>query len=78
MSNKKKNSKVIKMKTPFRSKNLIHAKKLVGFSIIVMACFVLLLIRISYLQFAQGNWLKELAYKQQTINPIFMILWVDL
>ena len=70
MKSKKKNNKVIKLKTPYMGKNLIHIKKLLSFGVIVTVCFVLLLCRIGYLQFVQGNWLKELAYKQQTINQI--------
>lgn len=70
MKRKKKDSKVVKLKTPFVGKNLIHIKKLIFFGCVVTICFVLLLCRIGYLQFVQGNWLKELAYKQQTINQI--------
>ena len=68
-SNKNK-SNIVKMKTSFDSKNLIHTKKLVGSLIIVLLIFALLLLRIGYLQFVEGNSLKEQAYNQQTINQI--------
>ena len=67
---KKSNSTVVKMKTPFKTKNLIHTKKLLASFFIIIIIFILLLIKIGYLQFVQGNGLKELAYKQQTINQI--------
>ncbi len=68
--NKKGSSKVVKMKTKFHSKNLVSTKKLKTVLIVCILIFILLLIRIGFLQFVQGNYLKELAYKQQTINQI--------
>ncbi|MCI8411978.1 MAG: hypothetical protein HFJ40_06075, partial [Clostridia bacterium] len=76
MNNKKntkkvnKNSKVVKMKTNLESKSFIRAKKFRTLILITVIIFILLLIRIGFLQFAQGNYLKELAYKQQSINQI--------
>ena len=79
MNNKKNHShkqtknsqqKVIKMKTKFSSKNLIHTKKIRISLIAVILIFIILLIRIGFLQFIQGNNLKELAYQQQLINQI--------
>ena len=67
---KKSNSKIIKIKSNINSKNLIHFKKL---RICLIACILILLLligRIGFLQFVQGNYLKELAYQQQTINQI--------
>lgn len=64
------NKNVIKMNTPFKTKNLIHTKKLLVGFIIILIIFALLLVKIGYLQFIDGNNLKELAYKQQTINQI--------
>ena len=69
-NNIKKNNNVIKMKTDFDSKNLIHTKKLRTVLIVTIMIFVLLIVRIGFLQFVQGNSLKEMAYKQQTINQI--------
>ncbi len=61
---------VVKLNTPFKTKNLIYAKKLLVTFFVIMVIFILLLIKVSYLQFVEGNNLKELAYKQQTINQI--------
>ena len=64
------NNKIIKMKTDIESKNLIHVKKLRTTLIVIILIFILLIVRIGFLQFVQGNYLKEMAYKQQTINQI--------
>lgn len=64
------NSKVVKIKTNFESKNLIHTKKLKWILIISILIFLLLIARIGFLQFVQGDYLKELAYNQQAINQI--------
>lgn len=64
------NSKIIKMNTKFESKNFIHSKKLKMSLVIILLIFLLLITRIGFLQFVQGNHLKELAYNQQTINQI--------
>lgn len=63
-------SNIIKMKTSFNSKNLMHYKKLRITLIVVILILLLLIVRIGFLQFVQGNYLKELAYNQQTINQI--------
>lgn len=63
-------SNIIKMKTSFNSKNLMHYKKLRVTLIVVILILLLLIVRIGFLQFVQGNYLKELAYNQQTINQI--------
>ena len=68
--NTSKNSKVVKMKTSFQSQNLIYTKKLKISLIVSILIFLVLIIRIGFLQFVQGNELKELAYNQQTINQI--------
>lgn len=68
-SNKKQN-KIIKINTPFESKNLVYTKKMRISLIVVLIIFVLLIGRIGFLQFVQGNYLKEQAYNQQTINQI--------
>lgn len=64
------NNKVVKIKTGFESKNMIHTSKLRILLIITVMLFALLTIRIGFLQFVQGNFLKEKAYQQQTINQI--------
>ena len=69
MKNNKK-SNIVKMKTAFESKNLIHTKKLRITLIITVVIFIVLLIRIGFLQFVQGSSLKEKAYNQQAINQI--------
>ena len=61
---------IIKINTDFESKNLIYTKKLKITLIITIVVFIILIIRIVFLQFVQGNSLKEMAYKQQTINQI--------
>ena len=63
-------SNIIKMKTSFNSKNLMHYMKLRVTLIVVILILLLLIVRIGFLQFVQGNYLKELAYNQQTINQI--------
>lgn len=64
------NHKVIKIKTGFESKNLVHTTKLKILMIIILLIFILLISRIGFIQFVQGNFLKEKAYQQQTINQI--------
>ena len=72
-SKKNSNSKVVKIKTKFTSKNLIYSNKLKFLLIACIIIFILLIARIGYLQFAKkkdGKYLKEIAYQQQTINQI--------
>lgn len=68
--NIKNKQKIVKMNTDFESKNFIYSKKLKITLLIAIIIFILLITRIGFLQFAQGNYLKELAYNQQTINQI--------
>ena len=68
--NIKNKRKIVKMNTDFESKNFIYSKKLKITLLIAIIIFILLITRIGFLQFAQGNYLKELAYNQQTINQI--------
>lgn len=65
-----KNSNVVKMQSSFESKNFIHSKKLKTTLIVTILIILLLIGRIGYIQFVQGNELKELAYNQQVINQI--------
>ena len=66
----KNNSKLVKINSDFESKNFIYAKKLRLILLITIIIFVLLICRIGFLQFVQGSYLKEQAYKQQAINQI--------
>ena len=69
-SNKKEidNSNVINLNRTFNSNNLIHTKKLRNIFIVILIIFVLILGRIGYLQFVDGNHLKEL-YMIQLEKP---------
>lgn len=71
-SNRKKlkNSNVVKMNSSFESKNFIHFKKLKITLVVIIIIILFLILRIGYLQFIEGNELKELAYNQQVINQI--------
>ncbi len=61
---------IVKLKTSFKTQNLIQTKKLGIFLIAIILLFVLLVVRIGYIQFVQGSSLKEAAYNQQAINQI--------
>ncbi len=62
--------KILKINDEFSSQNFIHIKKLKRIFIIILIIFVLLIGRIGFLQFVEGSSLKEMAYKQQSINQI--------
>lgn len=66
----KKDKNIVKLKTNFTSSNLIHSSKLKAMLIITVLIFLALIVRIGFLQFVQGNSLREMAYQQQTINQI--------
>ena len=68
--NNTRNNKVIKIKKEFKSQNFIYIKKIKAIFIVIILLFVLLVCRIGYLQFVEGNYLRELAYRQQSINQI--------
>ena len=68
--NTKNKSKIVKMNTSFESKNLIHSRKLKLTLLGTIIILILLIVRIGFLQFIDGNHLRELAYNQQTINQI--------
>ena len=61
---------IINLNKDFNNRNLICTKKLKYMFITVLLIFVLLLVRLGYLQFIDSNQLKELAYQQQAINQI--------
>jgi len=67
---KKNNSKIIKMDNPFETQNLIHTQKLRVIFIIIVIIMIILILRIGFLQFIQGGELREYAYQQQTINQV--------
>ena len=67
---KEKDSNVISLNRKFDSKNLIYTPKLRNTFIVIMIIFILLLVRIGYLQFVDGAYLTEMAYQQQAINQI--------
>lgn len=70
-SSKSKNtSKITRIYDDIDSQNFINTKKLKIIFVIAMILLVLLIIRIGFIEFIQGNSLKESAYKQQTINQI--------
>ena len=66
----KSDSNLIRLKTDFESSNLIKTKKLKLLRRISIFIFILLILRIAFLQFVDGSFLKEQAYNQQTINQI--------
>ena len=67
---KKVSNNVISLNRKFDSNNLIYSHKLRNVFIVIMIIFVLLISRIAYIQFVEGSYLKEMAYKQQAINQI--------
>lgn len=67
---KKYNHKVVKIKNGFESRNFVHTGKLKALMVFTILVFVILIVRIGFIQFVQGNFLKEKAYQQQTINQI--------
>ena len=68
--NTKNKQKILKINDEFSSQNFIHIKKLKRIFIVILIVFVLLIGRIGFLQFVEGSSLKEMAYKQQSINQI--------
>ena len=64
----KKVKKIEKQKR--KEKNNTKANKLMKIMLTSFVLFALLIGRLFYLQFVQGSYLKEKAYKQQTVNRI--------
>ncbi len=64
------NKKVTKINTEFKSQNFVYTKKIKTIFIVIILILAILIGRIGLLQFVQGNYLKELAYNQQSINQI--------
>ena len=69
-SSQENSNNIINLNKDFNSTNLICTKKLKYIFISVLLIFVLLLVRLGYLQFIDSSHLKELAYQQQAINQI--------
>lgn len=64
------NKRVTKINTEFKSQNFVYTKKIKTIFIVIILILAILIGRIGLLQFVQGNYLKELAYNQQSINQI--------
>ena len=69
-SKKTNNKKVVKLKNDFNVNNMISNKKLKTITIVVSILLLALIIRIAWIQFIQGSYLKEMSYSQQNINQI--------
>ncbi|MBR3249939.1 MAG: PASTA domain-containing protein [Clostridia bacterium] len=67
ISNKKKDNKVVALTTKAKKLSIIKMKSLL---LLIILLLVALLVRIGWLQFIEGSFLKEQAYSQQTINQI--------
>ena len=48
--------------------NMSRRKRIMYMMFAGFFILVLLIIRIGFIQFVQGNWLSELAYKQQSLD----------
>lgn len=68
--NSKNNNKIVKINEDFKSQNFIYVKNLKNIFVVVISIFVLLIVRLGFLQFVKGSYLKERAYRQQSINQI--------
>lgn len=66
----KSKNNIIKINSEFFSQNFIHVKKLKNIFIVILTIFILLVVRIGFLQFVNGSSLKKMAYNQQAINQI--------
>ena len=66
-SNNKKDTKVVTLTTKAKRLSII---KMTSLLIIILLILLLLIVRIGWLQFVDGSFLKEQAYAQQTINQI--------
>ena len=70
ITKKSQNSKVVPINKDINARNIIHTKKLKATFIVILLLILALLVRISFIQFVDGNSLKESAYKNQAINQI--------
>ncbi len=67
---KEKDSNIISLNRKFDSTNFIYTSKLRNTFIVIIIIFILILVRLGYLQFVDGAYLTEMAYQQQAINQI--------
>jgi len=70
MKNNKKNYKTTKPKSHFSADRAIPIKRLKIVSNVFKVIFILLTIRIFWIQFIDGSWLKEKASRQQTASKL--------
>ncbi len=70
MEKNHKNKKIVKMNSSFTSQNFIHTKTLNVMRVVIILILLLLIVRLGFIQFVDGTYLKEKAYSQQTINQI--------
>ena len=70
LEKKKTNAKVKKKVNNFNSKNIISAKSLKIYLLIVLICLALLIVRLFQLQLIDGDKLTNLAISQQTSSEI--------
>lgn len=70
MKNYKKNYRKNTNKKSFSADRPLPIKKLRTVLIIAFIIFILLIIRIFWIQFINGSWLKEKAYRQQTSSKL--------
>ena len=72
-NNKKKDNKqqkVVKLDSQFTSQNFTNTKNIKMIFFVSIIILVLLIVRIGFIQFVDGAYLKEKAYSQQAINQI--------
>lgn len=62
--------KVVKIDSDFTSQNFIITKNVKMIFFVTIILLVLLIVRLGFIQFIDGAYLKEKAYSQQTINQI--------
>ena len=62
--------KVVKMDSQFTSQNFTNTKNIKMIFFVSIIILVLLIVRIGFIQFVDGAYLREKAYSQQTINQI--------
>lgn len=61
---------IVKLNPNIKRQNFIPTKNFIIFLVIFLLCLIGLVIRLFYIQFFQGSWLKELAYNQQTTTEV--------
>ncbi len=64
------NKKIVQISKKNKGLIKVSGKKLILLLGVMMILFVLLLMRIGYIQFVQGAWLKQREYRQSTSNTV--------